>query len=101
MYILSMSRKMVSIHEAAEFLGVSAQTLRRWEREGKLLPDERTPGGRRRYDLTRLAQSVPGKASMSDLELFAVLIARRYGISNDKFPVLLNGMRKALEAAQC
>ena len=49
-----MSRKMVSIHEAAEFLGVSPQTLRRWEREGKLLPDERTAGGRRRYDLARL-----------------------------------------------
>ena len=45
---------MVSIHEAAEFLGVAAQTLRRWEREGKLIPDERTPGGRRRYDLAKL-----------------------------------------------
>ena len=54
MYIMSMKRKMVSIHEAAEFLGVAAQTLRRWEREGKLIPDERTPGGRRRYDLARL-----------------------------------------------
>ena len=54
MYILGMSRKMVSIHEAAEFLGVAAQTLRRWEREGKFIPDERTPGGRRRYDLARL-----------------------------------------------
>ena len=49
-----MSRKMVSIQEAAEFLGVSPQTLRRWDREGRLLPDERTPGGRRRYDLARL-----------------------------------------------
>ena len=49
-----MSRKLVSIREAAEALGVSAQTLRRWEREGKLLPDERTAGGRRRYDLARL-----------------------------------------------
>jgi putative resolvase len=49
-----MSRKLVSIHEAAEFLGVTAQTLRRWERDGKLIPDERTPGGRRRYDLIRL-----------------------------------------------
>lgn len=49
-----MSRKMVGIQEAAEFLGVAAQTLRRWEREGKLIPDERTPGGRRRYDLARL-----------------------------------------------
>ncbi len=54
MYILSMSRTLVSIQEAATFLGVSAQTLRRWEREGKLIPDERTQGGRRRYDLARL-----------------------------------------------
>lgn len=49
-----MARKLVPIHEAAEALGVSAQTLRRWEREGRLLPDERTAGGRRRYDLARL-----------------------------------------------
>ena len=49
-----MLRKLVPIQEAAEALGVSAQTLRRWEREGKLLPDERTAGGRRRYDLARL-----------------------------------------------
>lgn len=49
-----MSRKLVSIREAADFLGVAAQTLRRWEREGKLIPDERTAGGRRRYDLARL-----------------------------------------------
>jgi putative transposase len=49
-----MKRKLVSIHEAAEALGVSPQTLRRWEREGRLLPDERTPGGCRRYDLARL-----------------------------------------------
>ncbi|MCY1227754.1 hypothetical protein D9M68_723180 [compost metagenome] len=54
MHNLRMSRTMVSIQEAAEFLGVSAQTLRRWEREGKLIPDERTAGGRRRYDLARL-----------------------------------------------
>ncbi len=40
-----MSRKLVPIHEAAEALG---------EREGRLLPDERTPGGCRRYDLARL-----------------------------------------------
>lgn len=45
---------MVTIAEAARFLGVSPQTLRRWEREGRLLPDERTPGGQRRYDLAKL-----------------------------------------------
>lgn len=51
---MSMSRKLVPIQEAADALGVSAQTLRRWEREGRLIPDERTAGGRRRYDLGRL-----------------------------------------------
>jgi predicted site-specific integrase-resolvase len=49
-----MSRKLVSIQDAADALGVTAQTLRRWEREGRLIPDERTAGGRRRYDLARL-----------------------------------------------
>jgi putative resolvase len=49
-----MSRKLVPIQDAAEALGVTAQTLRRWEREGRLIPDERTAGGRRRYDLARL-----------------------------------------------
>ena len=73
MYILSMSRKMVSIHEAAEFLGVAAQTLRRWEREGKLIPDERTPGGRRRYDLARLR---PEQFHVPDAELRTIAYAR-------------------------
>lgn len=45
---------MVGIGEAADFLGISKQTLRRWESEGRLIPDERTAGDRRRYDLARL-----------------------------------------------
>lgn len=43
----------VSIREAAQALGISITTLRRWEREGKLVP-ERTHGGHRRYDLATL-----------------------------------------------
>lgn len=49
-----MHRKLVGIREAAEFLGVTPSTLRRWEHDGTLLPDERTAGGYRRYDLARL-----------------------------------------------
>ncbi|MFZ2725942.1 MAG: IS607 family transposase [Methylococcaceae bacterium] len=41
--------KFISIKEAAEQLGVSTSTLRRWEKEGKLLPDSRTSGNQRRY----------------------------------------------------
>lgn len=33
MYIMTMTRKLVSIREAAAFLGVAAKTLRRWEQE--------------------------------------------------------------------
>ncbi|NEP52898.1 MAG: IS607 family transposase [Moorea sp. SIO3C2] len=42
-----------SVSEAADYLGVSADTLRRWEEEGKLIP-ERTKGGHRRYDVAQL-----------------------------------------------
>lgn len=43
----------LSISEAAYLLGVSTDTLRRWEEEKKLIP-ERTEGGHRRYDLTAI-----------------------------------------------
>jgi putative resolvase len=44
----------ISIGEASEFLGVSISTLRRWEKSGRIVPEERTLGGQRRYDLTKL-----------------------------------------------
>lgn len=43
----------ISINEAAKLLGVSADTLRRWEEEGKI-QSERTEGGHRRYDVAKL-----------------------------------------------
>ena len=46
--------KFWTIGKAADFLGVSPQTLRRWEREGKAISVQRTSGGQRRYDPTRL-----------------------------------------------
>ncbi len=45
--------RLVAIGEASEALGVSITTLRRWEAEGKLIP-ERTAGNQRRYDLVKL-----------------------------------------------
>jgi putative resolvase len=45
--------RIVSISEAAEVLGVSITTLRRWEAAGKLMA-EHTAGGHRRYDLAKL-----------------------------------------------
>ena len=43
----------LSRSETAYLLGVSTDTLRRWEEEKKLIP-ERTEGGHRRYDLTKI-----------------------------------------------
>ena len=46
--------KLLSIKEAALILGVSVQTLRRWERQGKLVAAQCTKGGQRRYDRRQL-----------------------------------------------
>ena len=46
-------KRLVRISGAAEALGVSITTLRRWEAEGKL-EAEHTAGGHRRYDLAKL-----------------------------------------------
>ena len=45
--------RMVTIGKAAEYLGVSISTVRRWEENGKLV-SERTQGEHRRYDLSKL-----------------------------------------------
>lgn len=45
--------RLVPISEASKLLGVSIQTLRRWEAEGRLIP-EHTSGKHRRYDMLKL-----------------------------------------------
>ena len=46
--------RLLSISEAAKLLGVSESTLRRWDREKKLQPNERTEGNQRRYRLSSI-----------------------------------------------
>jgi putative resolvase len=43
----------VSIQDASDLLGVHLDTLRRWEEEGKIVA-ERTSGGHRRYNVSKL-----------------------------------------------
>ena len=50
---------LISIKEAADALGVSVYTLRRWEKEGKVVPAQRTAGGQRRFDLHSLPNPQP------------------------------------------
>lgn len=56
-------KKLVSIGKASEILGVSIQTLRRWESEGKIT-SERTLKNHRRYDLNSIAPELTHKKSM-------------------------------------
>ena len=69
-----MSKKVykVRIGEAAEALGVSPATVRRWETSGKITA-ERTPGGQRRYDLSAL---LPDKFSLDSPTRRTVAYAR-------------------------
>ena len=46
--------RFIKIGEAANILGVTPQTLRRWEREGVLMPDRKTEGNTRYYNLDKL-----------------------------------------------
>ena len=53
--------KLLSIAEAANLLGVSTQTLRRWEKEGKICPKERTKGNQRRFNIDELRPNLNHK----------------------------------------
>lgn len=45
---------LVKIGKAAEMLGVDVQTLRAWEASGELIPDRRSAGGTRYYDVAKI-----------------------------------------------
>lgn len=64
--------KLVTIHEAAEILGVSNTTLRRWEASWKLIP-ERTAGNQRRY---RLSQINPALVRNAEADRKTIAYAR-------------------------
>ena len=51
------AKQWVTIAAAAHFLGVSQDTLRRWEKKGALIP-RRTVGGHRRYSRKQLERSL-------------------------------------------
>lgn len=67
--MMSNMNKLITIQEAAAFLGVSPQTLRRWEREGRGIPFRKTAGGQRRYDLEKLHSKDPLQSEKKQLTL--------------------------------
>jgi putative resolvase len=50
-----MEKRLVKIGEASALLGVTPQTLRKWEETGELLPERRSKTGTRYYDVNKLA----------------------------------------------
>lgn len=65
----------LSIAKAAQILGVSITTLRRWDAEGKLKA-ERTPAGHRRYDLAKLQQLIGSSALVDEAGRLTAVYAR-------------------------
>lgn len=50
--------RLVSIGQAAKLAGVSVETLREWEKMGKI-SSQRTQGGHRRYDVDQFIEPMP------------------------------------------
>lgn len=71
-----MNRKLLTIREAAEFLGVSIDTLRRWDKSGKLVALRKERGIHRYY-------------AKEDLELFSndlLKLAKNWALSGGDMP---------------
>lgn len=50
--------KLIRIREAAEMLGVNPETLRRWDRQGRLKAVKIGKRGDRRYELARIERLI-------------------------------------------
>lgn len=57
--------RFIKIGEASKILGVTAQTLRRWERSGQLLPDRISEGGTRYYDIEKLTGKISKESTLT------------------------------------
>lgn len=75
--------RLISISEAAEILGVSTGTLRRWDREDKLMPVARTEGNHRRYDLSAILVKA-GKASAQQTQTAGLTLCYARVSSHDQ-----------------
>ena len=55
--------EMLSASNAADIIGVTTQTMARYEKEGKLIPAHRTAGGHRRYTLRQIEEFIAAHRS--------------------------------------
>ena len=86
--------RLIGIGEAAKLLGVSVTTLRRWEKEGRFVP-EHTTGGHRRYRLSALR---PEYFHASDVDRKTIAYAR---VSSHDQKDALDRQKQVLERWNC
>ena len=74
--------KLFSVSQASEFLNISIDTLRRWDKKGKLVP-VRTAGGSRRYHLNQLEAFKSTGGTSPDLSQMLTIkeAAQKFGVS--------------------
>ena len=81
--------KYYSIHEFSKIIGVSAQTLRNWDANGKLHPHHTTVSGYRYYSDEQLNQVINVKSKNAlQLDIAAFPAINRKMIWNDRMIML-------------
>jgi excisionase family DNA binding protein len=83
---LSMSQGLIGTRVAAKLLGVSQHTVMRACREGRLDPDETTPGGHYRFSEERIRELAPVAGEL----VGTAGAARALGLSADKLRRAVN-----------
>jgi DNA-binding transcriptional MerR regulator len=62
--------EVLSIEDASVLLGVSIQTLRNWDKQGKLTPASRTEGKHRRYLRSQITSIRQKQMDANDIHMF-------------------------------
>ena len=65
---MMITNRFIKIGAAAELLGVSIDTLRKWELSGELIPDRKSQAGTRFYDSSN-GEVFPGAKYYRNLEV--------------------------------
>ncbi len=80
----------ISIKDAAAMMGVSVDTLRRWDKDGRLKPAGRTLGGWRYYFLTDIRQLVGDLFKLRDESVAYQLPIKTHSLSLNQRRLLKN-----------
>lgn len=89
--------KYYSINEFSKILGVSAQTLRNWDNNGKLHPHHTSSNGYRYYSHEQLNQVMNKEYKQYDYKFDEIYINTINNISNLYYDCVSNKTKKIIE----